>query len=262
MSQRHRPRKRFGQHFLHDPGIIHRIVHAIAPQTDDHLVEIGPGEAAITRELLSSCARLDVVEIDRDLIPGLQALARESDGRLVVHEADALTFDVCALPDRPLRVVGNLPYNISTPLLFHLFERLECITDMHFMLQREVVERMAAGPGGRARGRLSVMCQYACEVVPLFHIDPGAFRPPPKVASAFVRLVPHRADHFPGCKKEALETIVSRAFGQRRKTLRNNLRGLIGADQIRSLGIDPGCRPETLEVEQFCRLSTLLSGKS
>ncbi|HHO69611.1 MAG TPA: 16S rRNA (adenine(1518)-N(6)/adenine(1519)-N(6))-dimethyltransferase RsmA, partial [Gammaproteobacteria bacterium] len=187
----HRARKRFGQNFLHDPAVIQRIVAAVAPAPGQHLVEIGPGQGAITRPLLAACGELDVVELDRDLIEPLARRLADV-GTLRIHNADALRFDFCGLAgDAGLRVVGNLPYNISTPLLFHLLAQAGCIEDMHFMLQKEVVARMAAAPGGGDYGRLSVMIQYHCEVTPLFGIGPGAFRPAPKVESAFVRLVPH-----------------------------------------------------------------------
>ena len=190
---RHIPRKRFGQNFLHDPAVIGRIVQAINPRPGDHLVEIGPGQGAITLPLLDAAGRLDVVELDRDLVGPLAERCRGI-GELGVYNADALSFDYCALAGSgPLRVVGNLPYNISTPLLFHLLEQHRCISDMHFMLQKEVVDRMAARPGSGAWGRLGVMLQYRCRVTPLFTIGAGAFRPPPKVESAFVRLEPREA---------------------------------------------------------------------
>ena len=188
----HRTRKRFGQHFLHDPAVIQRIVAAINPRADDILVEIGPGEGAITLPLLQATGRLHVIELDRDLIEPLQRQAIEA-GELTIYNADALRFDFCQLAGSgSLRVVGNLPYNISTPLLFHLLEQSRCISDMHFMLQKEVVDRLAAEPGSGQYGRLSVMVQYRCEVTPLFTIGPGAFRPPPRVESAFVRMRPYR----------------------------------------------------------------------
>jgi 16S rRNA (adenine1518-N6/adenine1519-N6)-dimethyltransferase len=251
----HQPRKRFGQHFLHDPGVIRRIVAAIAPQPGDHLVEIGPGEGAITFELLRAIGRLDAVELDRDLIEPLRE-RNSGIGELVVHGADALRFDFCSLAagDERLRLVGNLPYNISTPLLFHLLDQSRCIRDMHFMLQKEVVERMAAEPGGKDYGRLSVMLQARCAVIPLFSIGPGAFRPPPKVDSAVVRLVqlampPEIAD------QAVFARLVAAAFAQRRKTLRNGLKGLLSAEEIAALGIDPGVRAEQLPLADFVRLA-------
>ena len=252
----HRPRKRFGQNFLHDPGIIHRILAAVAPQADEHLVEIGPGQGAITAGLLASGCRLDAVELDRDLVQRLQ----ERFGELPnfrLHSADALRFPFCSLQagEQPLRIVGNLPYNISTPLLFHLLEQARCIGDMHFMLQKEVVERMAAGSGSRTYGRLSVMLQVRCRVERLFAIGPGAFRPPPKVESAFVRLVPHREPPWPVKDLGLFSRLVSQAFSQRRKTLRNSLKGLLPPGALESCGIDPGARAEQLSPQQFVALA-------
>jgi 16S rRNA (adenine1518-N6/adenine1519-N6)-dimethyltransferase len=251
----HQPRKRFGQHFLHDPGVVRRIVASIAPQPGDHLVEIGPGEGAITLELLRAAGRLDAIELDRDLVAPLRERARGI-GELVVHGADALRFDFCALAaaGEKLRVVGNLPYNISTPLLFHLLDQSGCVRDMHFMLQKEVVERMAAEPGGRDYGRLSVMLQARCEVIPLFTVGPGAFRPPPKVDSAIVRLLP-RARPAEVADPSVFARLVAAAFAQRRKTLRNGLKGLLAAEDIAALGIDPGVRAEQLPLEDFVRLA-------
>jgi len=251
----HRPRKRFGQHFLHDPAVIGRIVSTIAPAAGDDLVEIGPGHGAITLPLLRQSGRLQVVELDRDLIGPLQEQAGES-GALTVHNADALRLDFCGLVRAgPLRIVGNLPYNISTPLLFHLLEQSHCIRDMHFMLQKEVVDRLAAAPGTSEYGRLSVMIRYRCEVTPLFTIGPGAFRPPPRVTSAFVRLVPYRSPPVAVRDVAMLAAVVQQAFSQRRKTLRNALRGYIDADAMKSLGIDPGLRAEMLDLESFVALA-------
>ena len=252
----HRARKRFGQNFLHDPGVIRRIVQAIDPQPGDHLVEIGPGQAALTLPLLQACGEMDAIEIDRDLAP-LVAERCAPHGTLHLHQADALRFDFAALrrDARPLRVVGNLPYNISTPLLFHLLDFREHIRDMHFMLQKEVVERMAAPPGNRTYGRLSVMLQAWCRVQRLFDIGPGAFRPAPKVDSSIVRLEPLPDEVVGIADPERFAKLVRAAFGQRRKTLRNNLKGLLDAERIAALGIDPGARPETLSVEDFKRLA-------
>jgi 16S rRNA (adenine1518-N6/adenine1519-N6)-dimethyltransferase len=251
----HQPRKRFGQHFLHDPEVIRRIVAAVAPQPPDHLVEIGPGEGAITRGLLQAAGRLDAVELDRDLVGPLQERCAGI-GELRVHGADALRFDFCSLapPGERLRIVGNLPYNVSTPLLFHLIDQLGCIRDMHFMLQKEVVERMAARPGGKSYGRLSVMLQARCAVTRLFDVGPGAFRPPPKVDSSVVRLTPlvHPPEiGDPG----AFARVVAAAFSQRRKTLRNSLKGLLAEAEIAALGIDPSVRPEQLPLGDFVALA-------
>jgi len=252
----HRPRKRFGQNFLHDPGVIHGIVAAIHPQTGEHLVEIGPGMGALTEPLMERIGQMDVVELDRDLIPGLRTLFAVQGG-LTVHQHDALKFDFCALAKEgeKLRVVGNLPYNISTPLIFHLLAQSHCIRDMHFMLQQEVVDRLAAAPGCGDYGRLSIMVQYRCRVEKLFTVPPGAFNPPPKVYSAIVRLTPYEEPPVKVRNEAVLERLVTQAFSQRRKTLRNNLKKMIDAATIESLGIDPGRRPETLSLEEFARLA-------
>lgn len=256
----HRARKRFGQNFLHDPSVIQRIVAAIAPQPDQHLVEIGPGQGALTVPLLDAAGSLDVVELDRDLIAPLHQLAA-GHGELRIHHADALKFDFRALAQEgaPLRVVGNLPYNISTPLLFHLIDQADVIQDMYFMLQKEVVDRMAAPPGGREYGRLSIMVQFHCEVTRLFTVGPGAFHPAPKVDSAVVRLVPRREPLVKVDDYAVFASLVNRAFSQRRKTLRNTLKGVLTAEEIQSLGIDPGLRPETLGLAEFAALSNLVA---
>lgn len=249
------PRKRFGQHFLHDRDVVRRIVESVDPHADDRLVEIGPGEGVLTEPLLARVDRLDVVEIDRDLAAALRERADWS-GRLTVHETDALRFDFRGLPGAsPLRVVGNLPYNISTPLLFHLLAQRECIRDMHFMLQREVVDRIVAAPGSRAYGRLSVMIQACCSATALFRVAPGAFRPPPAVESAVVRLRPLAEPAVPPAVESAFSAIVHDAFTARRKTLRNALRNRLTAGQIEAAGIDPGVRAETLPVAAFVALA-------
>lgn len=259
-----RPKKRLGQHFLHAPGIIGRIVDAIDARPDERLVEIGPGRGAITVPLLASGTSLDVIEFDRDLIGGLQALAGTMNGRLRVHHQDALEADLCALAaGEKLRVVGNLPYNISTPLLFRLLEQRACIRDMHFMLQKEVVDRMVCAPGSRDYGRLSVMIQYHCEAQRLFTIGSGAFNPPPQVESAFVRLVPRTQPPFAhAVDEDAFALMVRMAFAQRRKTLRNALKGLLGAEEFALAGVDPGLRAEQLGLEEFARLTRQAGTKS
>jgi 16S rRNA (adenine1518-N6/adenine1519-N6)-dimethyltransferase len=258
----HRPRKRFGQNFLHDPGIIGRIIAAINPQPGERLVEIGPGRGAITLPLLKAAGSLTVIELDRDLIGSLQELCRDA-GELTLHNADALRFDFCSLAGAgSLRVVGNLPYNISTPLLFHLLDQHRCIKDMHFMLQKEVVDRMAAQPGSGQYGRLSVMLQYRCQVTPLFVIGPGAFTPPPKVDSAFVRLEPYLQPPVTIDDEAVFAALVRQAFGQRRKTLRNTLRELLDADEIKAAGIDPGARAETLSLNAFAALANRAARRS
>ncbi len=255
----HRARKRFGQNFLRDEGVIHGIVAAIRPREGEHLVEIGPGMGAMTEPLLEACKAMDAVELDRDLIPGLRTQFALQGG-LTLHNADALKFDFCALADdeRPLRVVGNLPYNISTPLIFHLLAQSHCIQDMHFMLQQEVVNRLAAEPGGGDYGRLGIMVQYHCRVEKLFTVPPEAFTPPPKVHSAIVRLTPYDTPPLPVKDEKSLSQVVTTAFQQRRKTLRNNLKKLLDGDTIESLGIDPGRRPETLSLEEYVRLADAL----
>jgi 16S rRNA (adenine1518-N6/adenine1519-N6)-dimethyltransferase len=234
-------------------------VAAIQPRESDAIVEIGPGQGAITVPLLRAAGRLQVVELDRDLLGPLREQCRET-GDLTLHNADALRVDFCRLTDMaaPLRIVGNLPYNISTPLLFHLLSQMRCISDMHFMLQKEVVERMAASPGSGQYGRLSVMLQFRCRVTPLFSIGSGAFKPPPKVESAFVRLEPYRQPLVQVSNQAAFETVVKQAFSQRRKTLRNTLRELMDAENITLLGIDPSARAESLGIEAFAALANRL----
>jgi len=252
MSTDYRHKKQFGQHFLHDPGVLARIVAAIAPQADDRMVEIGPGLGALSRPLLQHLRHLDVVEIDRDLAARLRAAFDPA--RLTVHECDVLRFDFGGLGE-DLRVVGNLPYNISSPILFHLAGFAAALRDMHFMLQKEVVDRMAARPDTADYGRLSVMLQARFTVLKLFNVPPGAFNPPPKVDSAVVRLVPLPAPAVPYRDAERFATVVARAFGQRRKTLRNTLKGVLTPEVFERLGIDPGRRGETLSVTEFAALA-------
>ncbi|MFZ5589054.1 MAG: 16S rRNA (adenine(1518)-N(6)/adenine(1519)-N(6))-dimethyltransferase RsmA [Pseudomonadota bacterium] len=256
MVSTHLPRKRFGQHFLHDSAVVERIVAAIRPQPGQRIVEIGPGLGALTRPLLRILGSLDVVELDRDVIPLLRE-ACAGLGELRIHSADALKFDFSGLAadGARLRIVGNLPYNISTPLIFHLLEQAHSIQDMHFMLQKEVVERLAAAPGGADYGRLNVMVQYRCAVEKLFTVGAGAFSPPPKVESAVVRLTPHPRPPVRVDDEDIFARVVAQAFTQRRKTLRNTLKGLLKAEQLQALGIDPGLRAETLSLEQFARIS-------
>ncbi|GGX45385.1 16S rRNA (adenine(1518)-N(6)/adenine(1519)-N(6))-dimethyltransferase RsmA [Saccharospirillum salsuginis] len=257
----HRARKRFGQNFLHDAGIIDRIVGSIAPKPGQHMVEIGPGRGALTEPLLEATGgELDVVELDRDLIPILKTQFFRHEN-LRIHEADALTFDFNTLvtDDRPLRLVGNLPYNISTPLMFHLLDYSDHIHDMHFMLQKEVVQRLCAAPGDNAYGRLGIMIQYYCEARYLFTVPPGAFAPPPKVESAIVRLNPRTTIEYPADDPDKLAVVVRTAFNQRRKTLRNNLKPLMSAEAIESLGLNPGERAENLSIRDFVMLANHLS---
>ena len=255
----HRARKRFGQNFLQDTGVIDDIVRAINPRPDDHLVEIGPGRGALTGQLSASDCRLDVIELDRDLVPGLLA-SFSVNPQFKLHSADALKFDFASLAAdaQPLRVVGNLPYNISTPLIFRLLQNTGIIRDMHSMLQLEVVDRLAAKPGNKDWGRLGIMAQYHCAVDKLFEVPPEAFEPQPKVQSAIVRLAPWPQSPWPACDTDLLRQVVQTAFGQRRKTLRNNLKGIIDIARLESLGIDPGARAETLELRQFIEITTAI----
>jgi 16S rRNA (adenine1518-N6/adenine1519-N6)-dimethyltransferase len=246
----HVPRKRYGQHFLHDRGVIGKIVAAIDPQPDDAVVEIGPGTGALTRPLLERVARVEAIEIDRDLAERLAA----EHPRLVIHRGDVLGFDLTRLPER-LRVVGNLPYNVSTPLLFRLVEVAGRLCDAHLMLQKEVVERMVARPSTPEYGRLSVMLQYRFEMRKLFDVKPGAFRPPPRVESAVVRLVPRPAAALHAKDPARLGRVVTAAFTKRRKTLRNALEGEIDEAGLRGLGIDPGLRPENLGVAEYVAIA-------
>lgn len=249
---RHIPRKRWGQNFLVDAGVIAAIVAAIAPRRADTLVEIGPGLGALTGPLLERVDRLHVVEIDRDLVARLRN--RADAAKLEIHEGDALEFDFATL-GAPLRVVGNLPYNISTPLLFHLASYAGRIADMHFMLQKEVVERMVAEPGGKDYGRLSVMLQYRFHLDGLLDVPPECFSPPPQVDSAIVRLIPLAADELAAHREARLSEVVAAAFGQRRKMLRNTLRGVVAEEAFERLGIAPSARAEELSVADFVRLA-------
>ncbi len=256
----HRARKRFGQNFLHDAGVIHRILRAIHAREGQRLLEIGPGQGALTEGLLGSGARLDVIELDQDLIPLLK-LKFGLESRFSLHQGDALKFDFASLVEsgEKLRVVGNLPYNISTPLIFHLLEYAPVIEDMHFMLQKEVVERLAATPGGGDWGRLSIMVQYHCRVEHLFNVGPGAFNPPPKVDSAIVRLTPFAEPPHPARDPKLLERVVREAFNQRRKTLRNTLKPLLSVEDIEAAEVDPTLRPEQLDLAAFVRLANRLA---
>ena len=253
--QGHIARKRFGQNFLHDPAVIDRIVRAVNPQPGDRIVEIGPGLGAITEPLLDAAGRLDVIELDRDLAARLQE--HYADRPLTLHTADALKFDFRQLPEagEKLRIVGNLPYNISTPLLFHLMTQLDCIRDIHCMLQKEIVDRLAAIPNTHDYGRLSVMIQYHCQVTPLFTVGPGAFKPSPKVDSSVVRLTPHSEPPVRVNDFALFSQLVTQAFNQRRKTIRNGLKQYLSAEEIEAVGIDPSARPETLDLGAFARLA-------
>ncbi len=249
------PRKRFGQHFLADESIVRRIVDCIAPAPGEVLVEIGPGRGALTFPLLERAGSLIAIELDRDLANWLSTLSASTQGALKLIQADALTVDFSALSTGKLRLVGNLPYNISTPLLFHALEHAPHIADMHFMLQKEVVDRMAAAAGGRTFGRLSVMLQARCSVQPLLQVPPSAFEPPPKVESAVVRLVPLPAAGVADIDFAALDRVVRSGFAQRRKTLRNALAGVVSERTLEDNDIDPAARAETVPVSAWLRLA-------
>ncbi len=258
----HRARKRFGQNFLHDAGVIYRILRSIHARPGQRLVEIGPGQGALTEGLVDSGAQLDVIELDQDLVPLLK-MRFGLNPQFTLHQGDAMKFDFAALANgERLRVVGNLPYNISTPLIFHLLEHASVIEDMHFMLQKEVVERLAAQPGSGDWGRLSIMVQYFCSVEHLFNVGPGAFNPPPKVDSAIVRLVPHRTLPHPARDHRLLERVVREAFNQRRKTLRNTLKNLLSSEDIAAAGVEGSLRPEQLDLAAFVRLADQLAAVS
>lgn len=251
------PKKSLGQHFLTDRSYIEKIVLAVNPQPGDRLVEIGPGQGAITLPLLKKHGELTAIEFDRDLITPLMA-SSEGVGRLTIIHKDVLAVDFSKLAgEDKLRLVGNLPYNLSSPILFHAIEHAAVIRDMVFMLQKEVVDRMAAGPGSKVYGRLSVMLQAYCEVTPLFVVPPGAFRPPPKVDSAVVRLVPRDPDSIGVQAPQRFTEVVRAAFGQRRKTLRNALSTVCDVEQIEAAGLRPDARAEQVEVAGFIRLANL-----
>ena len=256
-------KKHLGQNFLHDRGVIAKIVQAVDAQRGDVIVEIGPGQGALTFPLLQQHGELTAIEFDRDLHAPLQAAAREH-GTLHLIAGDVLGVDFSALAaaradaEGRIRLVGNLPYNLSSPILFHALDHAAAIRDMHFMLQKEVVERMAAGPGGKVYGRLSVMLQAYCTVTPLFEVPPGAFRPAPKIDSAVVRLVPTPADRIEIMDRATFATVVRAAFGQRRKTLRNALKGVAETAHIEAAGLRAEARAEQVEVAGFVRLANLL----
>ncbi|HEY3700020.1 MAG TPA: 16S rRNA (adenine(1518)-N(6)/adenine(1519)-N(6))-dimethyltransferase RsmA [Spongiibacteraceae bacterium] len=255
----HRARKRFGQNFLRDQNIIQRIVRAIHPRATETLLEIGPGLGALTSELLETDCELLALELDRDLVAMLTQKFGDNT-RFHLQQGDALKLDLSSLAiDTKLRIVGNLPYNISTPLIFHLLRQSRHIVDMHFMLQKEVVQRLAAAPGNKEYGRLGIMTQYFCRIEPLLDVPPSAFSPQPKVQSAVVRLTPYAALPHPAKSVETLQQIVRTAFNQRRKTLRNALQTLLSAEQITACGIDPGVRPETLSLTDYVALADRLN---
>lgn len=256
----HRARKRFGQHFLTDPGVIDAILRAVHPTVDDIIVEIGPGHGAITRSLANQSGQLHAIELDRDLAAQLKQRFAANPA-VSIHQADALSFDFSTL-GKQLRIVGNLPYNISTPLLFRLLEFRERILDMHFMLQKEVVERMVAKPGTKAYGRLGIMLGCHLRIESLFDVEPLAFDPPPAVQSAVVRLDPLPPDTYVIDNEATLSTLVATAFMQRRKTLRNSLKSLAGAADFAAAGIDASLRPEQISIAEYVALANLLHRKS
>jgi 16S rRNA (adenine1518-N6/adenine1519-N6)-dimethyltransferase len=253
----HAARKRFGQHFLHDKYVIQRLVDVIAPRPGEHFVEIGPGQGALTVPILKEVGQLDVIEIDRDLIPHLKIRCADK-GNLIIHNMDALefNFDQWSDANRSLRVIGNLPYNISTPLIFHLLTFSHLIIDMHFMLQKEVVDRIAAQPNDEAYGRLSVMVQYHCKTTALFDVPPSAFYPPPQVDSKIIRLMPHQQHAAKDYQHFA--AIVREAFSHRRKTLRNSLKAMMSDQAWELIDMNPQLRPEQLGVEDYIKISNHL----
>lgn len=254
---KHIPRKRFGQNFLTDDTVLYNIIRVIDPQPKDTMVEIGPGLAAMTRLLLEGVERMHVVELDRDLVERLKKSFDPK--RLIIHSADALQFDFSSIPvpaGSKLRVVGNLPYNISSPLLFHLADMAPHVQDQHFMLQKEVVERMVAEPGSKTYGRLSVMLQWRYHMELMFVVPPTAFDPPPRVDSAIVRMIP-LPNPLP-CDQAKLEKVVLQAFSQRRKVIRNCLSGMFAESDLLEAGVDPQARPETIPLEQYVALANRL----
>jgi len=259
VSQAYRHKKQLGQHFLHERGVVERIIAALDPKPGERIVEIGPGGGALTLPLLRRHGELTAIEFDRDLLQPLREAAAGI-GHLDLIESDVLEVDFSRLAAAgPLRLVGNLPYNISSPILFHVLDYAEHVRDMHFMLQKEVVDRMAAGPGSKVYGRLSVMLQASCEVTSLFKVAPGAFTPPPKVDSAVVRLVPRPREQVGIVDPPLFARLVRDAFGQRRKTLRNAVSTLTDAAGIEAAGINPGHRAEQLAVADFVRLANRLA---
>jgi 16S rRNA (adenine1518-N6/adenine1519-N6)-dimethyltransferase len=259
MSQyNHYPRKRFGQNFLLNEEIIRQIVAAIAPIPTDHIVEIGPGLGALTKVVLPLVGEMDVVELDRDLIPKLEEICKPL-GNVIIHQADALNFDFASVVKnhQALRIIGNLPYNISTPLLFHLLEFKQYIGDMHFMLQKEVVERLTAAVGSSEYNRLSVMTQYHCQTEMLLRVPAAAFYPAPKVESAVVRLIPYQTPPHLAKDYQQFSTVVRLAFAHRRKTLRNNLREMFSGVELEACAINPQARAQDLSVADFVRLANM-----
>jgi 16S rRNA (adenine1518-N6/adenine1519-N6)-dimethyltransferase len=261
VHQGHFARKRFGQNFLTDQFVIDSIVSAIHPMPGQAVVEIGPGLAALTEPVASRLDSMTVIELDRDLAARLETNPKML-GKLRVIQSDAMKVDFGELSKelgQPLRVFGNLPYNISTPLMFHLFLYTDAISDMHFMLQKEVVNRLVAGPNSKAFGRLTVMAQYYCNIIPVLEVPPESFTPAPKVNSAVVRLIPHKTIPYPVDDIRILSRLTTDAFNQRRKTIRNSLGHLFTPEQMSTLGLDLQMRAENISVEQYCKLANWLS---
>jgi len=256
----HQAKKRFGQNFLHDEGVISRIVDAINPEPGENLIEIGPGLGALTEPVIDRAGPISVVELDRDLAHRLRHHPFLA-SKVTIHEADALKFDFSEIAndEKPLRIFGNLPYNISTPLIFHLLTFKDSVKDMHFMLQKEVVQRMAASHNCKAYGRLSIMTQYQCQVIPVMEIGPEAFKPAPKVDSAIVRLIPHGEIKNPVKDIKSLNQVCLAAFNQRRKTIRNSFKKLFTVEQLTALDIDATLRPENLPISDYIKLANFLT---
>lgn len=257
---KHQAKKRFGQNFLIDQSIIANLIEAIRPEASQTIIEIGPGLGALTKPLLNKITELHVVEIDRDIVHWMEseyAMPAYRNNKLIIHSVDALKFDFSSIGNQ-LRITGNLPYNISTPILFHLLDNLPCIIDMHFMLQKEVVERMVAEPSTSAYGRLSVMLQYYLQMEYLLTVPPEAFKPAPKVESAFVRCIPYTKQPFVAKDTALFAKVVLAAFSQRRKTIRNTLKPFLNSDDFIKLGIDPQRRAENLSVSEFVNISNYL----
>ena len=256
----HRARKRFGQNFLQDANVVSQIIQVINPKIENHVVEIGPGLGALTDELIGHCF-LTVIELDRDLVNKLESRYSQHKN-FEIYQGDALKFDFDKIVKEncteKIKMVGNLPYNISTPLIFHLLKYKNLISDMHFMLQKEVVERITSEPGSKTYGRLSVILQYACETNHLFNVKPEAFKPPPKVDSAIIRIKPRKIIAEPVTDEFLFQRLVTQAFSQRRKTIRNTLKTLASEAQLQAAQIDPGVRPETISVLSYVRLTNIL----
>lgn len=259
----HTARKRFGQNFLNDQRVIDAIVAAINPKNEDHLVEIGPGLGALTEPVAAKVDAMSVVELDRDLVERLESHPTLKD-KLTIHQGDALQFDFSALAKEGerLKVFGNLPYNISTPLMFHLFEQADIIENMHFMLQKEVVLRLCASPNTKAYGRLSVMAQYYCKMIPVIEVGPQCFVPPPKVDSAVIRLEPYRELPHPALDIKQLQHVVTQAFSMRRKTVRNSLKGILTAEEMEQIGVDVTYRAEQVSLKQFVDIANYITKRS